>query len=329
MSIKSNHLCFRCGEKNGPGHMCKKRQLNCLLGTVENEVEIDQAMMEEENGEMTIEGVVEQEIQQEVCLNALTGHNQGENTIFVGGTVKKRQLSILIDLESTHSFIDVQTVAASGYKLNPCLLVRVTVEDGNYDRCNSQCKDFSWKMQGRNFVEELLIIPLGSCALVLGNDWMKRYNPTKFDHERKCVTIGRKSNKLVLPELVKECRLSMISSGAMRKMFKKGQDIVAHLFMKNIVPATADEEVDKGIKEVLNQYSEVFAEPKSLPPVRTFDHSIPLKRGAMPFSLRPYRYNFHKKNKLERHVKEMLTSGVIQSSQCPYSSPALLVKKKD
>lgn len=36
-----------------------------------------------------IEGILEQEIQQVVCLNALTGHNKGENTILVGGTVKK------------------------------------------------------------------------------------------------------------------------------------------------------------------------------------------------------------------------------------------------
>ena len=70
--------------------------------------------------------------------------------------------------------------------------------DGNYVMCNSHCRGFSWKMQERIFMEDLLIISLGGCALVLGNDWMKKHNPTKFDHERKCVTIGRKANKLVL-----------------------------------------------------------------------------------------------------------------------------------
>ena len=31
---KSNHLCFRCGEKYGR-HICKVRQLNYLTGSVE------------------------------------------------------------------------------------------------------------------------------------------------------------------------------------------------------------------------------------------------------------------------------------------------------
>lgn len=73
----------------------------------------------------------------------------------------------------------------------------------------------------------------------------------------------------------------------------------------------------------------MFAEPKSLLSVRDLDHSIPLKPIAMPVSLSPYRYNYHQKDELERQVKEMLISGVIQHSQSRFSSPALLVKKKD
>lgn len=46
---KSNHLCFRCGEKYGPGHICKKRQLNCLIGAVESDVELDHSVVEEAN----------------------------------------------------------------------------------------------------------------------------------------------------------------------------------------------------------------------------------------------------------------------------------------
>ena len=142
---KSNHLCFRCGEKYGPGHICKVRQLNYLTGFIKGDKEGDQVSELDENENITIEGVVEQEVQQAVCLNALTGHNIGENTILVGGTVKKRHLAILIDSGSTHSFIDKHTLAASGYKPQLCSPVRVTVADGNYVMCNSHCRGFCGK----------------------------------------------------------------------------------------------------------------------------------------------------------------------------------------
>uniref|UniRef100_A0A3Q7FBT5 Retrotransposon gag domain-containing protein n=1 Tax=Solanum lycopersicum TaxID=4081 RepID=A0A3Q7FBT5_SOLLC len=56
---KSNHLCFRCGEKYGLGHICKTRQLNYLTGFVEKEREVDQMSVLEDMEEITIEGVVE------------------------------------------------------------------------------------------------------------------------------------------------------------------------------------------------------------------------------------------------------------------------------
>lgn len=67
--------------------------------------------------------------------------------------------------------------------------------------------------------------------------------------------------------------------------------------------------------------------PKGMPPPRSQHHKIPLIHGSDPFKLRPYRYPFIQKEEIERIVKEMLDSGIIQPSTSPFASPVLLVKK--
>lgn len=66
-----------------------------------------------------------------------------------------------------------------------------------------------------------------------------------------------------------------------------------------------------------------------MPPSKSCDHSIPLIPGASPIFTRPYRFAPAVKDEIEKQVYEMLEAGLIQKSSSPYSSPVLLVKKKD
>lgn len=112
----------------------------------------------------------------------------------------------------------------------------------------------------------------------------------------------------------------------------KGNDIWAfalvHPIPEEIAHITSTP-VPKQIHTVLTQYQDVFRDPQTLPPQRSYDHAIPLVPGSVPINSRPYHYSSEHKTEIEKQVKQLLQSGLITQSHSPFASPVLLVKKKD
>ncbi|XP_061344471.1 uncharacterized protein LOC133290408 [Gastrolobium bilobum] len=83
------------------------------------------------------------------------------------------------------------------------------------------------------------------------------------------------------------------------------------------------DKVPKELWEVLMKYHRVFEVPRSLPPSSEIDHSIHLIEGSKPVNVKPYRYPHFQKAEIEKQVKELMSTGFIQESKSPYSSPVL------
>ena len=83
------------------------------------------------------------------------------------------------------------------------------------------------------------------------------------------------------------------------------------------------------VTKLLGQFFDVFQEKITLPPERKQVHQIKLFPEHGPINVRPYRYPHHQKEEIEKQVTELLIAGVIQPSMSAFSSPVILVKKKD
>jgi len=89
------------------------------------------------------------------------------------------------------------------------------------------------------------------------------------------------------------------------------------------------EDLDPELSVLLYIYRDVFQTSACLPPQISHDHAIPLVEGSKPVKVRPYRYPHSQKEQIEKMVHEMLDQGIIQPTNSPFSSPIILVKKKD
>ena len=83
------------------------------------------------------------------------------------------------------------------------------------------------------------------------------------------------------------------------------------------------------LHEFLNKFSDVFAKSDSdLGRTNILEHSIDTQ-GHKPIYQRPYRIPEMQRKVVDAHVKDMANWGVVRPSKSPWSSPIVLVGKKD
>ena len=78
-----------------------------------------------------------------------------------------------------------------------------------------------------------------------------------------------------------------------------------------VAPQEEEHSLPSEMQELLKSYEKVFNMPPRLPPSRQYEHSITLKKGTNPMSMRPYRYPQFQKDEIKRLIKEILFAGII------------------
>lgn len=73
----------------------------------------------------------------------------------------------------------------------------------------------------------------------------------------------------------------------------------------------------------------MFEPNNQLPPPHNNDHAFELEPRACVVNGYPYRYPQFQKDEVEKLVKKMLLPEIIQPSKSAFSSPVLLIKKKN
>ncbi|XP_074300862.1 uncharacterized protein LOC141632195 [Silene latifolia] len=168
---RAKNLCFFCPDKFVAGHKCTAQ-----LHSIEVITIVEDVLGNSENSETWQQEDSSDELPPLISLNAITG-NDAYQIMRVTGKVRGNSLHILIDSGSTHNFLDENTARKLGCKITPSYPVAVSVANGESLYIKSVVKKFSWQLQGETFQTDIMLVPLGTCDMVLGVQWLSSLGP--------------------------------------------------------------------------------------------------------------------------------------------------------
>ncbi|KAF7813177.1 retrotransposon-related protein [Senna tora] len=177
---------------------------------------------------------------------------------------------ILIDSGSTHNFVKSGVATRLNLATTTIKPFKVQTGSGVYLRCEKRCEWVSLDIQNQVFVVDLFVLDLKGADIVLGVQWLATLGDIVTNHKDLTMSFQVGVNTVQL----------------------RGDSLM------KTDPINA-----KGIKQM---FSEVFEEPKQLPPKRWIDHRIELKPEAKPVTIRPYSKKLNQKlSKASAYVREL------------------------
>lgn len=322
-------LCYNCDEKWSRGHRCVQQKLYLL--DVDSPPELEEYVDAQETVDDEVEPHQPEppspEAPPEISVHALAGVTTPQ-TMRVQGFFKKIPLTILIDSGSTHNFIDPRIAKQADCFIHPCSSFEVMIANGGTLPCKGKCRNVRLSIGDYNMRSDMFALPLGGCDVVLGAQWLRTLGPILWDFAELWMQFSAEGHQHTLKGL-QPGSLSIISSHRMEKLLKKNSHgVIAQLHSIQMQPSAVSS-TPADLQHILDKYSGIFAEPVGLPPSRPEDHRIQLLPGSVPPNIRPYRYPFHQKTEIEILVRDLLKQGIIRPSTSSFSSPVLLVRKKD
>jgi hypothetical protein len=323
---KANGLCYFCGDKYDPAHseVCTKKarpQVNALAMN-----DLDQNLTDEVLNQLAVEDTLAEEFFY-LSLNAISGTDSKE-CIQLKSLVKNKVMLILVDSGSSHSFVSAAFVSQAGLETESTIPKQVRLANGDILLSDEMISQLEWWCQGHTLTMDVRVLDMGAYDAILGFDWLKLHSPMQCHWEQRTMEFHDKGRNIKLQGVLPQ--LSQGQPIEAEQLWKacKGNDIWAFAVVE-MVDNKQQEEIPAPIQDLIQQYSDLFKDPTSLPPQRIYDYTISLYPDAVPVNCRPYKYSPQHKSEIERQVQELLAAGLIEHSSSPFASPVLLVQKKD
>ncbi|KAL4583040.1 hypothetical protein LXL04_007604 [Taraxacum kok-saghyz] len=337
---RAEGLCFRCPAKFHPGHVCNPPQF-LLIADNEDFPNVD--VTSPFPPPLTDDQIDPQPpTSPETPSTTHTPHFlslsdaaffglQSPRALRVTGHINGHPVTTLVDCGSTHNIIQPRT--ANLLKLTPTKINSFPVMIGNGQNleCNGVLPNVQLELNRTTFHVPLFVVPVEGADIILGLAWLSSLGPIIADFSIPQLSFTVNNRQCTLKG---EPFAAPVSPSSLHTLLRKQAVASLHTMIFHHQPPTPNQSppqthTDPIVDKLLTQFQPLFEPPQGLPPSRNHDHHIPVNPTASPVNIRPYRYPHYQKEIMTKLITEMLQEGVIQPSTSPYSSPVLLVRKKD
>ncbi|KFK38387.1 hypothetical protein AALP_AA3G106900 [Arabis alpina] len=321
---KAAGLCFRCDEKWSVRHVCPKAELKVLL------VQPDGSEIEWEPKKEDDDAVVVQDTAEfaALSLNSLVGISS-PRTMKMKGQIANATVTVMIDSGASHNFVSLGLVQQLRLEVETTGGYGVVTGTGLTVPGNGICRSVTLSIQGYTLTTSFLPLELGSAEVILGMQWLETIEEMRVNWKLQRIRFHNEDREVLLQGDPGLCCTPVSLKAFWKVVSTEGEGMIVELNNCQQAGAEQQHNIPKDLQEVLVVFDQVFEEPQGLPPSRGREHSITLEPGSRPVTVRPFRYPQVQKAEIEKQVAVMLAAGIIRESTSPYSSPVLLVRKKD
>lgn len=211
------------------------------------------------------------------------------------------QATALIDSGSTTTFISPKIASKAGLHMANYAPIPVRVANGSILNTGTVCSQVPYSIHNVSFISDFRLLDLKGFDIIFGCDWIYQHSPITIDLKTRAFTIHHNGmQSITFPDITFPQSNLLLTADNLQKMLHK--DILgAVVFLPYPqCSALALTATPPEVTQVLDKFSDVFAEPTQLPPSRVCDHTVPLLPNAKPVNVRPYRLPHHKKKCLGR-----------------------------
>ena len=167
------------------------------------------------------------------------------------------RLLALLDSGSTHNFVDAEKMRQLCLVtlLHPAM--RILVANGDRVPCEGVARDVARAIGTEEFAIPCFGIDLGGFDVILGVSFLRTLGPILWDFKDLCMSFMRGARRILWKGI-----------GSPRNDIREPSARAAD--------AMPDQPL---LDRLLEQFDEVFTEPRGLPPLRPYDHRIHLLPG--------------------------------------------------